>query len=149
MVVHSRWGDCNGVADMLAIWKDEYGLGYNIIDSGHRLVIEAINRLNQAGTPDQGRMVVAQMLPALEGHLIRQFEHEGAMMRLARSPAQIEHEAEHLRLLTVLAVLSECHQRGGEAADLLLLNLVCFLAAHLRGTDADTFACENGQCRAA
>lgn len=124
---------------MLVEWNDEFALGDEVIDAGHRLVIEAINRLNAATTPAESAAVVARMLPALSNHLARQFEHESRLMA-HRGHAAAEHEAEHRRLLHVLAVIEQGRDAGAEMSAALLLNLVCFLATHLRGTDGDTFA---------
>ena len=125
---------------MLVSWDENHTLGNDIIDRGHHLVIEAVNCLNAAVTSADAHTVTGRWLPVLSTELTRQFEHEAALMTLSRHAARAEHEAEHAKFLEVLATLSADFARGEDVSNVLLMNLVCFLGSHLRGTDHDTFA---------
>lgn len=126
---------------MLVSWNDHFALGIDIIDSGHALVIEAINQLNEATNPAESERVARHMLPLLQRQLDGQFAAEGRL--LAQLPATTErarHETEHRQLLSALDAISRAQSEGAESAGILLLNLVCFLVSHLRATDGDTYA---------
>lgn len=125
---------------MLVSWNQDLALGYLIVDDGHRLVIDCINRLNKAVTRAENDAEVAGMLPVLRTHLTEQFQHEEALMRLTHSARVAEHAAEHARLLEVLDAIRTAYANGTEVGGVLMLNLVCFLVSHLRGTDHDEFA---------
>lgn len=120
---------------MLVAWNNDHALGYDIVDDGHRLVIDTINRLNATTNAAQWQGVLDQMVEVLNNHLTRQFEHEDALLMLSRSPGHAAHAAEHRALL---AVLKNAH--AGHVSGMLLLNLISFLGQHLRGTDRAAFA---------
>lgn len=125
---------------MLVAWTQEHALGYRIVDDGHRLVVDCINRLDRARSRAENDGEVAGLLPMLEAHLAEQFQHEEALMRLTNSPRLAEHAAEHARVLDVLTTIRDAFARGTGVAGVLMLNLVCFLVSHLRGTDFEEFA---------
>lgn len=125
---------------MLVAWTEEQTLGYRIVDEGHRLVVDCINRLDRAHSRAENDGEVAGLLPVLEAHLVEQFQHEEALMRLTNAPGLTEHATEHARILEVLATIRDAFARGSSVAGVLMLNLVCFLVSHLRGTDFEDFA---------
>lgn len=124
---------------MLVAWRERGVLGIEIIDTGHHLIIDAINRLHQGCEAGDGEAAVAEILPGLLDYLPRQFETEGRLMTKVSFNRQASHEAEHRRLLNGLYMIWDSHERGTESAGMLMLNLVCFLVAHVRGSDPDTF----------
>lgn len=123
---------------MLVAWNDELSLGYDVIDSGHKLVIEAINRLNACGAAE-ARHVVATSLRMLQDHLPKQFHHEETLMMIAGSPHLPAQRAEHSCFLAALKALNTSFDNGENVLNLLLLNLVAFLKGHLRGSDLEEF----------
>lgn len=134
---------------MLVSWSDHFALDIDIVDAGHALVIEAINLLNDAVAPADSRKVTERMLPLLQQHLGEQFQVETQLLAGAPAALRDRHEAEHRRMLDILATLRQSHQNGGEVSGPLLLNLVCFLLSHLRATDGDSFAAHRFQPAAA
>lgn len=124
---------------MLVTWNDDYALGYRVVDDGHALVIDAINRLNRATSRAHRDGEVAGLLPLLERQLSRQFAEEESFLRLLHSDNLTEHQAEHQHLLSVLAHLRLLFGKGEDVAGALMLNLVCHLVSHLRGTDWDDY----------
>ncbi|MBR9971667.1 bacteriohemerythrin [Magnetospirillum sulfuroxidans] len=127
------------VTIMLVTWDDDYGLGYKVVDEGHALVIDAINRLNVATSRAHRDGEVAGLLPVLHHRLSQQFAEEEALLRLLNSANLAEHMDEHARFLSVLAHIRQLFNDGQDVASVLLLNLVCHLVSHLRGTDWDEF----------
>lgn len=124
---------------MLVTCNDDYTLGYRVVDDGHALLVDAINRLNRATSRAHRDGEVAGLLPLLERHFIQQFADEESFLRLLHSDNQAEHKAEHDHLLSVLAHLRLLFAKGEDVAGALMLNLVCYLVSHLRGTDQDDF----------
>lgn len=118
---------------MLVSWDGDHATGYDFVDDGQRLIIEAINRLNAATTPCQCDAVVDQMLTVLIQTLTRQFGHEDALLMRTPSPENDAHAAEHRNFLTTLNALK--NTQGDDVPVMLLLSLIAFLAQHLRGTD--------------
>lgn len=130
---------------MLVSWSDHHALHIDIIDTGHGLVIEAINQLNDALTPADSHKVTERMLPLLQQHLGDQFRAETRLLADLPAALRDQHEAEHQRMLDVLAFLAQSHRDGGDVSGPLLLNLVCFLVSHLRATDGDSYAAQRFQ----
>lgn len=124
---------------MLVTWNDDYNLGYRVVDDGHGLVIDAINRLNRATSRAHRDGEVAGLLPLLERQLTQQFAEEEAFLRLLGTPNFTEHKAEHDHFLSVLSHLRLLFNKGEDVAGALMLNLVCHLVSHLRGTDWDEY----------
>ncbi len=125
---------------MLISWNDHFALGIETIDTGHALVIEAINQLNEANSPAESERVARHMLPLLRRRLDIQFEAEHTLMAGLPAAERARHETEHRQLLGALDALARAQSEGAEIAGVLLLNLVCFLVSHLRATDGDTYA---------
>lgn len=125
---------------MLVSWNDRYASGIDIIDTGHGLVIEAINALNETTTARNGRAVAGCMLPALRRHLAGQFTAEEALMAGLPADQRVSHRAEHAHLSETLDFLQNQHDAGADVSGPLLLNLVCFLVSHLRASDAECYA---------
>lgn len=134
---------------MLISWNDDFALGYDIIDAGHHLVIEAVNRINEAEENECGRAVAREMLAVVEDHFKRQFAHEEALMLLSRSVSMIAHKAEHQDALAMLAALRPQVDDPAHGVTMVLMNLVAFLNNHLRGSDVDEFGSGHGYRRAA
>jgi hemerythrin-like metal-binding protein len=124
---------------MLISWNDHFTVGIDAVDSGHALVIDTINRLHKAATAEHSAQVVAEMLPRLRRHFSEQFAIEDMVLRDADDALRGHHEREHQRLTAALDVVDDHRASGGNAAGILLLNLVCFLVSHLRGTDGDSY----------
>lgn len=125
---------------MLISWNDdEHSLGFEVIDAGHRLVVDCINRLNACDHRAASRET-ATVLRQLTAQLARQFHHEEAVMMLSRSPHLAEQRTAHHRMMATLAHLADRHRSGESVRALLLLNLVAFLGSHLRGADVEEFA---------
>ncbi|MEW5727773.1 MAG: hemerythrin domain-containing protein [Pseudomonadota bacterium] len=125
---------------MLVHWRDDaHALGYDVIDTGHRLMVDAINRLNAFDRANGERDVVGECLADLERQMARQFHHEEAVMMLSRSPRLAEQQRAHDRFMEVLATLHRRHDHGEDVVALLLVNLVAFLSSHLRGDDMEEF----------
>ena len=131
------WDD-RRMARMSVVWKEEYALGYELIDAGHRLVVEAINRLDDACTGDR----VREILDMLDAQLGPQFQHEEALMMVSRSDRLEEQRLQHRRLLDTLGRLRERCEAGERIEHLLKLNLAAFVHSHLRGTDVEEFGAE-------
>lgn len=125
---------------MLVSWNDHFSLGIEIVDSGHGLVIETINLLNDATTPADSATVTARMLPLLRLHLRQQFAAEQTLLAGLEAETRRQHEDEHRNILDTLDFLQQGHDGGADVSGPLLLNLVCFLVSHLRATDGDCYA---------
>lgn len=125
---------------MLVTWNDDYTLGYRVVDEGHALVIDAINRLNATTSRANRDGEVAGLLPVLEKRLTQQFADEESLLRLLGATDLAEHMEEHAHVLSVLAHIRKLFNQGEDVANVLMLNLVCLLVSHLRGTDWDAFA---------
>lgn len=134
---------------MLISWNEHFTLGIDAIDNGHGLTIEAINQLNEVDTPEDNRRVAAFMLPLLRQQFAMQFEIESRLLTSHPADQRTQHEAEHNRMTEVLDYLAQSLAGGSDISAMLLLNLVCFLVSHLRGSDADTYAARCAQPYAA
>jgi hemerythrin-like metal-binding protein len=134
---------------MLISWNDHFIVGIDAVDSGHALVIDTINRLNEGATPELRAQVVADRLPRLREQLTAQFAVEDGLLRGFDAQRRAHHDAEHARLLGALDTVAEHQAAQGNAASVLLFSLVCFLVSHLRGTDGDDFRAKAARGRAA
>ena len=130
---------------MLISWNEHFTLGIDAIDNGHGLTIEAINQLNEVDTPEDNRRVAAFMLPLLRQQFAMQFEIESRLLASHPTDLRIQHEGEHRRMTEVLDYLAQSLAGGSDISAMLLLNLVCFLVSHLRGSDTDTYAARCAQ----
>lgn len=121
-------------------WRDDaHALGYEVIDAGHRLMVDAINRLDTFDRANGERDLVGECLAGLERQMARQFHHEEAVMMLSRSPRLADHQRAHDRFMEALATLRRRHAHGEDVVALVLVNLVAFLSSHLRGDDVEEF----------
>lgn len=126
-------------ANMLVCWDERYNLSYPVVDRAHLLVIDAINRLNDATNRAHRDGEVAGLLPVLRARLGNAFADEEARLQVIDAADREEHGREHAHLLSVLEHLAIDFAAGKDIAGLLLLNLVCHLVSHLRITDQAAF----------
>lgn len=134
---------------MLISWNDTFALGIDAIDNGHGLAIEAINQLNEVSATADCRRVSAFMLPLLRHQFALQFEVEARLLAALPADRRAQHEGEHRRLLDVLDILGQAQAGGEDISAMLLLNLVCFVVSHLRGSDSDAYGVRRAAPRAA
>lgn len=124
---------------MLVCWDECYSLGYPVVDRAHLLVLDAINRLNDATNRAHRDGEVSGLLPVLRRHLGAAFAEEESRLDTMADPERQEHRREHAHLLSVLDHMTTDFAAGKDVAGLLLLNLVCHLVSHLRITDQVAF----------
>ncbi len=121
---------------MLVTWDDAQALGHDDVDHSHHLVIEAINLINEPPPSSSGQEESRRLLPLLEQSLSSHFQAEEKALAASRGQAiMATHRLEHDNFLNTLSALRREQDQGQDIAGLLLLNLVCFLMSHLRGTD--------------
>ncbi len=95
-------------------WKDEYKVGIDAIDTEHRELIEAINRLHEElDSPDRKRTVPGffrRLLVEIKAH----FAHEEEFMREHHYAGLGAHKEDHDLLLDELRDIMEAFERSVE-----------------------------------
>jgi hemerythrin len=95
-------------------WKDEFNLGIEEVDSGHRILVELINALHEAMLAGAGRSDVVEGISQIYAIVSGHFEREEAFMREARYMAYTEHKEDHEVLLDALLSMQDRVGRDGD-----------------------------------
>lgn len=122
---------------MLIKWDESDEVGVEVVEAGHRLIIELINRVNAAEGGDAARAAVSAALAVLGRELPRQFLYEENALVTRGAESLQAHRSEHRAFVDGLAQLREQFMAGRDVRALLLVTLVAFLNTHQRGSDHD------------
>jgi len=83
-------------------WTPDLAVGYDKIDQQHAELIRRFNRLEEACLAQSGRDEVLELLDFLDHYVMEHFTEEERLMLNARYPQIMDHQQEHLELITKL-----------------------------------------------
>lgn len=84
----------------LAEWSDRYATGIEVIDSQHKRLFHAINRMDEAYRQGTEESAAQESLTFLARYTLEHFETEEALMREVGYPMLAYHQKEHEGLMT-------------------------------------------------
>lgn len=87
------------------IWRSDYSVGSDIVDSQHRHLLELAELLRQALCAGQVTSVVAEALQALKSYVAEHFSEEEALFDRIGSPGTERHRRLHRQIEAELAEL--------------------------------------------
>ncbi len=80
-------------------WTDSLSIGYRLLDTDHKRLIELVNRLHDASEQGQNQASLLAIIDALIDYTKTHFVHEETLMRKTAYPQFIPHKIEHDRLI--------------------------------------------------
>lgn len=118
------------------LWDESLSIGISTIDRQHRVLIEHINRLDDAVTRGAGRGVLEHVLKGLASYVSIHFTYEETLMKVSRYRESPEHHDEHEHFKAQVAQFQRRFQAGDEqmAADLLAF-MQGWLRSHIQIED--------------
>lgn len=117
-------------------WEDRFELGVDAMDSEHRMLIDAMNRLYACCTmADRGAQEDA--LRSLYDLTREHFEHEERFMADVEYPERDAHRGHHGRLLRQFDQHIERFEAGAALGEKFFDFLRFWLASHICGVDRD------------
>jgi hemerythrin-like metal-binding protein len=119
---HEGTGELAGTVE----WRDEFTVGWAVIDEQHRALLAAMNRL----APSLGRRDhdgVREVLAFLEGYVREHFGTEEALMTAHRYPFTAQHRREHQSFVEHLARLRSEIESGRHEYPFLVFLTQIFL----------------------
>ncbi len=93
------------------IWKPEYSVGIERLDSQHREIFEVINRLYWAIQEKQQVQIVGSILAEMERYVYTHLKDEEALMQERHYPDFEAHRASHKAFTQKTTELIMRHQR--------------------------------------
>ena len=84
-------------------WDEWYEIGILSIDHQHHTMFDALNRMHDAVSADEGEAKVRHTLDALVECTVAHFRDEEARLAAIDFPGLLEHKAEHTKLLDEVA----------------------------------------------
>ena len=119
----------------IAIWSSRYETGIELVDTQHRTLFEAVNRLAAsfgAGTT-AGQVKVS--LDFLASYTFEHFQTEERFMQEMAYPGLADHRAEHERLVEKVQVLQARLDQGKPVTMDVTIFLADWLKHHIHGAD--------------
>ena len=118
------------------IWKPEYSVGVERLDSQHREIFETINRLHWAIQEKQQIQIVGSILSEMTGYVYTHFKDEEALMQKYHYPDLQAHQASHKAFTQKTQELIMRHQGiyGNISLDVLQF-LKTWWVSHIIGMD--------------
>lgn len=80
-------------------WTDSLSVGFRLLDTDHKRLIELVNKLHDASEQGQGSASLLAVIDALIDYSKTHFIHEETLMRKTAYPQFIPHKIEHDRLI--------------------------------------------------
>ncbi len=118
------------------VWKDEYSVGIEAIDSDHKKLLNLINQLQTASTNYTGEEFERSALDELVKYTKYHFVREEKLMEDNGYPQFEAHKEEHEAMVAaVMDRVSHYESNEEETIDELLDYLKNWLINHISGTD--------------
>ena len=119
----------------IAIWSSQFETGIDLIDSQHKTLFEAVNRLEASFSLGDTDNAVKKSLDFLGKYTIEHFQTEEQFMRVAGYPGLAKHMVEHSLLLTKLSDLKARLAEGTPLTMDVMTFFAGWLGHHIYGTD--------------
>jgi hemerythrin len=81
------------------VWKQEYSVGIEHLDSQHQQIFAIINSLYEAITEGYASHMVSEVLSTMQDYTRLHFREEERLMKLYQYPDLMEHEKAHSYLI--------------------------------------------------
>ena len=117
-------------------WREDFGVGFPLIDGDHKKLLSLINNVLAAQLCDTGTVLERQALDELLEYTEYHFKREEDLMTRYGYPDFAEHKAQHDRMRAqVQAHLKRYDEKGREVLPQLANHLKLWLLQHIAGTD--------------
>ncbi|WP_207061097.1 bacteriohemerythrin [Motiliproteus sp. SC1-56] len=118
------------------LWRDEYAIGNEEIDSQHRRLFELLDELYQAVCQGNASQSVMPVLEELVAYTREHFYAEESLMREVNYPGLAQHQQEHEALLAAVQRKIAALERGDKVLSIELLEFVHqWLSGHILNSD--------------
>jgi hemerythrin-like metal-binding protein len=122
-------------------WTPSLETGHVKIDSEHKTLVKALNRLHAAMKEWRGKAEVGEILIFLRDYTVTHFKTEENLMALHRYPGAVAHTAIHEALIKQVAELVQKYEAGQGVLTLSVLDfLERWLVDHIGKEDKDLAA---------
>ena len=117
-------------------WSEKYAVGIESIDHQHKNLFNAVRVIEEAMTRTAGAAETIVLLEKLTSAAGEHFAHEEALMRAAKYPGIVLHEANHQRLMQKIDAFVARHKRIGAPLDQHALSFLRdWLVYHVENDD--------------
>lgn len=118
-------------------WDEWYEIGILSIDHQHHNMFDALNRMHDAVSSEEGETKVRQTLDALVDCTVAHFRDEETRLAAIDFPGLTEHKAEHAKLLSQVAEFIATYDADPTAANANKLAdfLVEWIVRHINEMD--------------
>lgn len=122
----------------LIVWKEEFSVGVESVDTEHREMIALINELDDAMQHDADCSTVVRTLGEIYARISAHFALEEKIMRDAAYAGLAAHKADHEQLLDhLLDTIDGVEDAGGYDREALSDRLDRWFSDHFRTHDAE------------
>jgi hemerythrin len=119
----------------IAIWSSQFETGVDLIDSQHKALFEAVNKLETSFSLGNTDDTVKKSLDFLVKYTVEHFQTEEQFMREAGYPGLAEHLAEHSLLMTKVYALQARLAEGTPITMDVMTFFAGWLGHHIYGSD--------------
>lgn len=119
----------------IAVWSSRYETGNELVDSQHRGLFGAVNKLADSFKEGNAPNQVVESLDFLVAYTVEHFQTEERFMREDGYPGLVAHEDEHARLLRQVQELQARLVAGQPVTMDVTIFLVEWLTSHISGSD--------------
>lgn len=120
----------------LISWDARLQTGHGKIDSQHKELLDAINRLHTAMKQGKGKSELGSILTFLKDYTVSHFQMEEELMNTHRYPGSPKHKAIHHDLVVQVEDLVAKHEKGENILTLSVMDfLEDWLVQHIQGED--------------
>jgi hemerythrin len=119
----------------IAIWNSRFETGIELIDSQHRELFEAVNKLADSFRAGLAWVQVKESIEFLEQYALDHFQAEERFMREMGYPGLASHQTEHVNLMEQVRDL-KTRLAGGELVTMdITIFFVDWLKKHINDVD--------------
>jgi len=134
----------------LITWDDSFSVGIDAIDEEHKVIVDIVNRLNNAMAEGKGTEAMETIFKELKTYVVKHFENEERLFDAHGYPQTREHKKLHAELIEKATQLEKDFKSGKITISSEVMRfLKDWLTSHIKGEDMKyRSALQSGQKKA-
>ncbi len=121
-------------------WSQDLETGIEVIDQQHKMIVDYINKLDDARASGQRNPIIAKVISDLVDYTVSHFAFEESMQEEARYPFLKAHKKVHDIFVKRVGEFQERFEKGEDISEELHRLMFNWLFNHIKSDDADYVA---------
>ena len=119
-------------------WSDRLSIGIDSVDKQHKVLINLLNKLNDAITEGNADLILAEIFDGLSAYTVKHFAYEEGLFKMYGYNGTVAHKHEHAALIKQIKNLRQKMDEGDLEVNVEVLDFLKeWLTYHILVSDKD------------